>query len=203
MRWSAPRVGREDNHAKSASARVLLGRSAGSPLGEARADRAQRNSAASITTFRRRSRRPNAVSVMESLGQRCGMDRAPRWQRRQPHQVRQRARASWAHGLSGMGRSARWPRGTGVGSYACCVLRPQPPTWRGVGEEEPRPTVWGGACPALAAQTTPPCPPARACSMGGWLVRHGANRARTARHESQQLRLRRFEAAAASLARCQ
>ena len=103
---------------------------------------------------------------MKSLGQRFGTDRAPRWPRRQPFQVHQRARAPWAHGLSGMGRrSARGLRGTGVGSYGCCVLRPQPPTLRGFGETEPRATVRGGACPALAAQKTMPSPPRRACSV--------------------------------------
>ena len=42
VEWCAPRFGRKYNHAKSASARVLLGRSAGSPRGEARAGRAAR-----------------------------------------------------------------------------------------------------------------------------------------------------------------
>ena len=63
------RVGREDNHAKSASARVLRGRSAGSPRGEARTRCAPRESNAVVTEFRSRSRRPGAVSVKKSLGQ--------------------------------------------------------------------------------------------------------------------------------------
>ena len=116
--WSAPRVGREDNHAKSASARVLRGRSAGSPRGEARAGRAARDSKALVTTCRSRSRRPGAVSVKKSLGQRRGVERAPRWLRRQPRQVRQRARAPWAFGRFSTGRSARGPRGTGFRSFA-------------------------------------------------------------------------------------
>ena len=182
-----PRVGCADNHAKSASALVLRGRSVGYIRGEARAGFAAQLPEAIAAKARNHSRRPGEVGLNWSLGQWRGMQRAPRWLRRQPRQVRQRARAPWAHGLSGMGRSARGPRGTGVGSYDCCVLRPQPPTWRGVGEAGPRPTVWGGACPALAAQTTTPSPPARACSVGGRPVRHGANRTRTARHEIQQL----------------
>ena len=36
MGWSVPRVGRKDNYAKSANVRVLRGRTAGSPRGEAR-----------------------------------------------------------------------------------------------------------------------------------------------------------------------
>ena len=135
-----------------------------------------------ITTFRSRSRRPGAVSVKKSLGQRRGVERAPRWPRRQPRQVRQRARAPWAVGRFSTGRSARGPRATGFESYGHDVSKPQPPTWRGVGEEEPRPTAWGGARPALAAKTTTPSPPARACSVGGRPVLHGAKRARAARH---------------------
>ena len=162
-----------DNHAKSASARVLRGRSAGSPRCEARAGRAPRDSNAVITTFRSRSRRPGAVSVKKSLGQRRGVERATRWPRRQPRQVRQRARAPWAVGRFSTGRSARGPRGTGFRSFGHEVSKPQPPTWRGVGEEEPRPTAWGGARPALAAKTTTPSPPARACSVGGRPVSTG------------------------------
>ena len=174
------RVGRANNHAKSASAHALFGRSAGSPRGEARAGRAPRNSTASITAYRSHSRRPGAVSVKKSLDQRRGLERAPCWPQRQPRQVRQRARALRAIGWFSNRRGARGPRaarffkGFGYG-----VSTPQPPTWRDVGEEEPRPTVWGGAHPALAAKTTAPTPPARACSVGGWPVRHGAKRART------------------------
>ena len=42
--WSASRVGREDNHAKSGSKRVLRGPSAGSLRDEATTDRAARES---------------------------------------------------------------------------------------------------------------------------------------------------------------
>ena len=107
--WSAPRVGRKDNHAKSASARVLRGRSAGS-RGKARADHTPRDSEAMpITTVRSRSNRPGAVSLKKSLVQRCGVECAPRWPRRQPRQVRQRARAPWAVGCFSTGRNACAP----------------------------------------------------------------------------------------------
>ena len=180
--WTAPRVGREDNHAKSASAHVLSGPSAGSPRGEARAGRAPRESNAAVTTSRNCSRRPGAVSVKKSLGQRRGVERAARWPRRQPRQVRQRARAPWAVGRFSTGRSARRPRATGFERGGNDVLKLQPPTWRVVGEEEPRPTAWDGARRALAAKTTTPSPPARTCSVGRRLVLQGARRARAARH---------------------
>ena len=151
---------------------------------------------------RSRSRRPGAVSVKKSLGQRRGVERVARWPQRQPRQVRQRARAPWAVGRFSTGRSARGPRATGVKRGGHDVSKPQPPTWRGVGEEEPRPTAWGGARRALAAKTTTPSPPARACSVGGRPVLHGAKRARVARHGNQTRWPRRFEAAAADLARC-
>ena len=78
-RWSAERVGRVDNHAKSASARVLRGRAASSPRGEARAGRAPRESNAVVTTFRSCSRRPGTVSVKKSLGQQRRSERVTRW----------------------------------------------------------------------------------------------------------------------------
>ena len=96
------------------------------------------------------------------------------------------------------GRAARH----GILSFYYDVLKPLPPTWPGVGEEGPWPTAWGGARPALAAKTTTPSPPACTCSVGGWLVLHGAKRAWAARHGFRKPRLRHFEAAAADLARC-
>ena len=80
--WSAPRVGCADNHAKSASAFVLRGRSAGSPQGEARAGR-------------------TAQSLFKS--------------------------------------------------YNHEDAKPQPPSWRGCIDVEPRPTAWDGARSALPA----------------------------------------------------
>ena len=85
----------------------------------------------------------------------------------------------------------------------CCdVPKPQPPTWRGVGEEEPRPTARGGARCALAAKTTTRSPTASAFSVGRRPVLHGAKRARAARHGDCTRWPRCFEAAAADLARC-
>ena len=59
------------------------------------------------------------------------------------------------------GRSARGPRATGFESFDYVDPKPQPSTWRGVGEEESRLTAWGAACPALAAKTATPSPSAR------------------------------------------
>ena len=101
-----------------------------------------------------------------------------RWPRRQPRQVRQRARAPWAVGRFYTRRSTRGPRGTGFKHCGHEVPKPQSPTWRGVGAEEPRPTAWGGARTALAVKTTTPNPPARACSVGSRPVLHGAKRTR-------------------------
>jgi len=108
------------------------------------------------------------VSVKKSSGQRHGVGRVAHLPQRQPRQVRQRARAPWAVGRFYMGRSARGSRGTGAERDGYDVLKLQPPTWRCVGEEEPRPTAWSGARRTLAAKTTTPSPTARACSVGRW-----------------------------------
>ena len=136
------RVGRKDNHAKSASALVLPWSSACSPRAEAHAGRATRESDAEATTFRNRSRRTGMVSVKKRLGQRREIERVARWLRGQ-RQVRQRPRALWAVGRFFMGRSARGSRVTGVECGSHGVQKPQPSTWRGVGKEESRPTAWG------------------------------------------------------------
>ena len=118
VRWSAPRVGREDNRAKHAaagswprrqprqarSAQMLCGRSAGSPRDEARARRAPRDENETATTVRSRSRRPSAVSVQRSLGQLREVERAASWPRRQPRQARSAQRQVLC------GRSAGSPR---------------------------------------------------------------------------------------------
>ena len=77
-----------------------------------------------------------------------------------------------------------------------------PPTWRGVGAEEPRPTARGGVRPAFAAKTTTPSPPVRACSVGGRPVFYGVRRTRAARHGVWKLRSRCFNLSAADLAQC-
>jgi len=73
--WSAPCVGRDDNHARSASAQVPCGRSAGSPQGEARPSRVAQASKAMVKTLRNRSRRPVAVPVQKSLNTWRGIER--------------------------------------------------------------------------------------------------------------------------------
>ena len=187
MEWCAPRVGREDNHANSASAHVLPKRSAGSPRGEGRAGRATRKLNAMVMFLRSISRRPVAVSVKKSLGQWLGVERASRWPRRQPRQVRQRARAWWAIGRFSTDLSALGRRDTGFEDGSQVASKPQPLTWRSLGEQEPRLTTWGGARPALTTKTTTPSPPVRAYSVGGRLVLHGAQRARAARHGIQRM----------------
>ena len=148
---------------------------------QARAGRKAQDPEAMAPEPQSRSRRPGAVWLKNSLGQRRGVERAPHWPRRQSRQVFQRARAPWADGRSATRRSARGPRGPGVGSYGRGVSKPQPPTWRGVGEEEPRPTAWGRACSALGAPTITPSPPTSASSVGGQPVIHGARGGRAAR----------------------
>ena len=99
-------------------------------------------------------------------------------------------------------RSAQGPRATGFERGDHNVLKPQLSTCRGVGEEKPRPTGWGGARSAFAAKTTTLSPPERGCSVGSRSVLHGAKRAGGARHGIWKLWPRGFEAAAADLARC-
>ena len=173
--WDGARraLTREDNHAKSTSARVHRGRLAGSLRGEARAGRAPRESKKVATTFRSRSRRPGEVLTKKSLGQGRGTERVARWPRRQPCQVSQRTRAPWAVGrypwVEACAGCAQW------GQTICYdISKPLLPTWRDVGEEEPRPTEWGGLRCALAAKTTTTSPPASACFVGGWLAFHEA-----------------------------
>ena len=175
---SAPRVGCEDNHAKSASTHLLCGRLAGFRQGEARAGRAQGMAKALHATFRSRSRRPDSVSVKKSLGRWRGLQCAPCWLRRQPRQVRQRAAALWAVGWFSTRQSTRGPRATEFESVGYERSELQPPAWCGVCEEEPRPTAWAAVRPALAAKTTTPSPPPRSCSVCGWLVLHDFTRQR-------------------------
>ena len=166
MGWSAPRVGRNDNHAKSASAHVPCGRSAGSPQVEVRSSRAAQESQAISKKLRNRIRRPVALSVQKSLGTWRGMERLALAAKTTTPSPTARA-----YSVSGWlilywvkragGRPTQF-KGFGYG-----LLKPQPTTWCGVGEEDPRPTAWAGARPALTAKTTTPSPPARACSVDG------------------------------------
>ena len=196
------RVGREDNHAKSASARVLRGRSAGSPRGESRAGRAAQELNAVVIIFRSRSCRPGALLVRRSLSQRRGDERVTRRLQRQPRQFRQCARAPWTVGRFYTGRSARGQRAMGFNRGDHEALKPQLPILRRVGEERPRPMTWGGARRALATKITSPSPTASGSSVGRWPVVQGAMRAWAARRGTQRRWRRRFEAAAADLARC-
>ena len=196
------RVGCEDNHAKSASAHAIRGPWAGSQRGEARAGHEPRKRNAVATKRRSRSRRPGVVSVKKRVGQRRGIERLARLLLRQPRQVRQRLRTLWAVGRFSTGRSARGSHDTRVEHGNHDVSKPQPSTWRGIGDELCRPTPWDGGRRVLAAKTTTPSPPARACSLGHRPVLNGAQRTRVARHGSRTRRQRSFEAAAVDLAWC-
>ena len=152
VRWRASRVGREDNHAKSTSARVLRGRLAGSPQGEARARRVPRKSITVATTFRSRSRQPVEMLAKKSLGQQGGVECVARWPRKQLRQVRQQARASCSDGRFSTRRSDRRSRGTGVNYSEHETTKPPSPAWRRVVQEAPRPTLWDGAHRALTRE---------------------------------------------------
>ena len=81
--------------------------------------------------------------MKKSLGQWLGVGRVALWASRQRFQVRQRARTPWADGRFSTRRSACAPHTAGVARGDNDDSNPQPPTWHGVGEEEPRPTAWG------------------------------------------------------------
>ena len=104
--WSAPRVGRADNRAKHAarSACSVGGRLVLHGAKRARAARHGTDNE-TATTVRSRSRRPGAVSVEKSFGQRRGVERVASWPRRQPRQARSAQRQVLC------GRSAGYPRG--------------------------------------------------------------------------------------------
>ena len=184
------RVGRKDNHTKSASARllqsgsarVLRGWSVGPPRGKARMGRAARDSEAVVTRFRSRSRPPGTVSVRKSLGQRGRVETVARWPRRQPRQVRQRASAPWPDGRFSTAQRAHGPCSTKLVRSGHEAPKPQPSAWRGVGAKEPWPITWDGTRRSLAATTATPSPPAHVCSVAGRSVLHGAKRARAVRH---------------------
>ena len=81
-------------------------------------------------------------------------------------------RAPWAVGWFSTGRRARRPRTTGPERTDYDGSKPHPPTWCGVGQENPWPTAWVGARCELAAQTTAPSPQraVRAPWAAGWFA---------------------------------
>ena len=110
-------VDREDNHAKSTSARVLLGPLADSPRGETRVGCATRKSNVVATTFRSRSLRPGAVSVKKSLDQQHRENRAARWSTTQPRRFRAARRVLHRPSLDTPwwdARAGRAPQGSNV-----------------------------------------------------------------------------------------
>ena len=185
--WSAPRIGRTDNHTKFASAHVLHRRLAGPPRVEACAGRAEQEPEAMVAILQSRSRRPGAVSLKTSLGQRRGVERpalAAKTTTPSPP-----ARTWFVGGRLDLygAKCARELHATKPGSFYYGDSKLQPPTWRSVGEEEPRPTAWRGARAALAAKTTTPSPPAFTCPAGGRLILHGAKSARAGRNGGRKM----------------
>ena len=153
MGWSASRVGRADNHAKSASAHVLCGRSNSSPPGEARAGRTPRNSKSLITTSEA------APPSWRGLGEEEPRPSAGGWSARRVgsednhgKSAAHTLRAPWAVCWFSTGRCARRPHATEIETFGYDVLKPSPPTWRGVAEQKPRPTAWAwSASPVCCA----------------------------------------------------
>ena len=165
------------------SARVLGGPSDCFPQGEARGLRAPRELHAVATTFTKPQPLTwRSVGEEEPRPTARGERVAARWPRRKLRQVRQRARAPWAVGRLSTERNARGSRGMGAKCGDHDNPKPQPPTWYGVGEEEPRPTACGRASRAFLAKTTARSPPARAYSLGRRPVLHGTKRARAVHH---------------------
>ena len=154
-----------------------------------------------VTWFRSHSHRPGAVSVKKSLGNGVGWS-APALAAKITT-PRSLARACFVGCRPARyGASARGPRATGFVSFGHIGSKPQPPTWHSASDEKPQPTAWDGARPVLAEQATTPSPPARARSVGGRSVLHGAMRIQAVRHGIGKLWPAPFEAAAVDLARC-
>ena len=199
----APRWARKLTRQVRGAQRVVRGRSAGSPWGGARAGRVPRDEKALLTAFRSRSRRPGAVSVKRSLGQRRGVERAPRWPQRQSRQARstQYVLCGRSAGYpSDLARARRAPRGYN-GTTLTVRSRSRQPGAESVKRGLANVVRW--SAPRVGRENNhAKCAARIAWSVGGRLVFHGEKRARAARHGTRRLRLRRFEAAAAVLARC-
>ena len=130
---------------------VLRGRSSESRRGDQRAVRTSRESSAVTPTVRSRSRRPSAVAVRRSLGQRTGQERVASWP--QPHnQVRT---AQCARVRRGRSSESRWgdERAVHAPQSNADSPKPQPLTRCGDRAAEPRPTNWAGARRELAPVT--------------------------------------------------
>ena len=158
--WSALRVGFADSRTKHASCRDKC--SVGGRLVLHRTKRAR---AARHGTRKRRLRRSEAAAADKARCLRRGASangvgwsapRVGRADNRAKHTQRAVTSAPWAVGWFFTRRSARGPRATGRKRDGYDGSKPQPPTERGVGGEEPRPTAWDRARCELAAQTTAP-----------------------------------------------
>ena len=136
---------------------VLRGRSSDSQRGDERAVRTSRESNAVTPTVRSRSRRPGAVAVRRSLGQRTGQKRIASWP--QPHNQVRTAQCWRACSVGGRpildgairARCARH----GSRAWQCRRYTSLPLTRCGGRAAKPRPITWAGAGRKLAPATQP------------------------------------------------
>jgi len=119
--------------------------------------------------FYRPCRGPVAVMVRSSPGRRRGRS-APRVGPQHNHakSALRGAHVSWAVGRYSTGRTARGPLVTRFERGVHDLPKLVPPTCRGVGAVEPRPTAWGGVRLLLGDNTTMPSP-----QSGVWRVLYG------------------------------
>ena len=107
----------------------------------------------------------------------------------QPRQVRTArlaGHAPWAVGPYFAERKARGVRATRFERNECNLSNRVPPTCRGIGAVDPRPTAWGGARPALGHNTTAPSPHCAAHVFhGGRPILYRAKKRAGPRHEIQ------------------
>ena len=199
------RVGRAHNHAKYASARVLCGRSAGAPRGEARAGRAPRSWKAWLRRFEA------AAADRARCRWRGASANCVRWSAPQVGRADNRAKHAARRDKCSLGgqlvlhvtmpsRAARHGTRTSqqrrfeaaAANTARC--RCKGASANGVGWSAPRVGHADNRAKHAARR--------HKCSVGGRLVLHVTKPSRGARHGTRTRRQRRFEAAAADRARC-
>ena len=144
------------------------------------------------------------MSVEKSLGHRREVERVASWPRRQPRQVRSAQRVL-------RGRLAGSPRGDARARAARHGTRKRRLRRFEAASADLARCRWRRSSANCVGWITSRVDHAdnraksaarSACVVVGWLVLHGATRARAARHETRKRRLRRFEASSADLARC-
>ena len=155
--WNTPRVGRADKRTKHAA------RSESSVAGRLVLHVTKRAGGARHGTRTRRLRRFEAATTdkasvcARSVGQWRGVEHAASWLRRQPRQARHSAQCVlYGRSAGSPPELARAPRATRLERNSYDDSKPQLPTGRGVGANEPRPSARGGARHELAVRTTAP-----------------------------------------------